>query len=161
MNEFKGFHPASDWKPKRIPFDIKPSDFFYYVKERIPVILTGFKGFDWLQVSELNRKLGKEMVQVERKSNGQFGHAETRLNMKFEDFLVKLPTKEYYLTTQYEEEDLHLTVDEDDENDINQEIANERLLKSFTAPPLNALLPDLPFQLEIFGNLILHQVVHF
>jgi hypothetical protein len=188
MNEYNGFHPNKSWTPERIE-PITPAEFYSrFIQTRTPVILKSFpETLEFLELDILNSKLKDELVQVESIKNGSYGHSGTRSTMKFGEFLSQLDNKDLYLTTQYEEDRLDGLDDDglsedafdgfeglddgsdeeldfdgnepNDELDKNLEDYNNSLLRSFAAPPLNALLPDiLPYKMDIFGNLVLHQI---
>ncbi|KAJ3272687.1 hypothetical protein HDV01_005323 [Terramyces sp. JEL0728] len=161
--EYTGFHPKNNWKISRVDVNIDPVEFFEkYIITRTPCILTGFPAaLDWLTLDHLKSTCGDRVVQVERKKNGSFGHGNTRTKMKFAEFVEELPKGNLYLTTQYQEDD---EIDEeedlgsDSEDDAEEVEVQEKLIKSFAAPPLDFMISNIPFALDIFSGLILFQI---
>jgi hypothetical protein len=126
--------------------------------------MTSFpEGMDlsWLTIENLVARQGERTIQVEEKKNGTFGNGGTRMKMKFSDFIKKLPKGNLYLTTQYAES-LEDSEENEDEIEIHSDsepsMDEESLLPSFAAPPLDGLLPDIPYKLELFCGMIVHQM---
>jgi hypothetical protein len=162
---YEGFHPSKSWTPERIS-DYNPQQIYKkFIATRTPFILTSIpEGIDlsWLTIENLVEKQGERTIQVEQKKNGTFGNGGTRMKMKFADFIKDLPKGNLYLTTQYvesleesEEIEEEIEINSDSEPSMDEE---ESLLPSFAAPPLDGLLPDIPYKLELFSGMILHQM---
>ncbi|ODV74218.1 Clavaminate synthase-like protein [Cyberlindnera jadinii NRRL Y-1542] len=111
-NEYKGFHPSGGEVP-RINLDSYTSDKFYddFVKARKPVVIDGvIPEIDLSKFqpdSILDLLGGDELLLVEKKDKGGYGSGTERLKMTFQTFIDTLKSggDDYYLTTQYAEDD--------------------------------------------------------
>lgn len=101
------------------------ADFFQeFVAKRKPCKITGVSPacfqFDTLKPAMIESTLpADEVLQVERKNEGGFGSGQRRLKMSFGEFMNKMIKGEtqYYLTTQYAEDDPDLQEKKDEEEE--------------------------------------------
>lgn len=138
VNEYDGFYPNPGSKIKTLKLsEIIPDQFFEdYVQTRIPLIIDGV--IPRLELSQfqpdniVNFLDYNEKLLVEKKFKGGFGSGTQRIHMKFDELMEKMQKgDDYYLTTQYveneptiESNDLSENEDddlEDDEGDEDEE----------------------------------------
>ncbi|ONH67140.1 JmjC domain-containing protein 4 [Cyberlindnera fabianii] len=113
VSEYDGYYPDQD-VPDVIDISSTEPEHFYknYVSTRKPVIINGvIDGIDLDSfhpdkiVSNLHND--DQILLVEKKFQGGFGSGTERIKMTFADFMTKLKEEgeNYYLTTQYTEDD--------------------------------------------------------
>lgn len=112
INDYNAFYPTADSKIEVVKLsDINTEEFFKeYVQKRKPVIIDGVvRGLDIsnFQPGSIVDTLSYDKpLLVEMKHKGGFGSGTQRIKMKFDELMGKLKQgDDYYLTTQYEEND--------------------------------------------------------
>ncbi|KAH3678941.1 hypothetical protein WICPIJ_008769 [Wickerhamomyces pijperi] len=132
VNEYDGYSPApNDTVPIEDINKITEDEFYsQYIQPRKPVIIEGsLPGFPTkeLQLPDIEETLNSDdgLLLVERINQGGFGSSQKRIKMNFKEFMKKLKEdgNEYYLTTQYVEDDpdRDLNVGSSDEEEEEEE----------------------------------------